>query len=362
MHKIFKNVIQTPDGISRILLYGDVGEGCHVDSARVVAELMSIEASSTKIEVHINSRGGDVFEGIAIYNALAASQADISIYIDGIAASIAAIIALCGKPLYMARHSKLMLHAVSGGAYGNAEELRRMAQLVEDLQVSLANMIAQRCGDSPEHIVAKYFRDGVDHWISASEAEVMGLVDGVVDGPAVPPSEKEEEIYNFINQYNQDRMVLENEIKNMPVFSGKKDDEIIASIKRHADSAAVVENLKKTNQELQDRVAALEAKEVDAILNQAVAEGKITKEQKAVYAKLMASDRENTEALLASMPKASTKRIDNYVVTDDTKGGGLSAKSWDELDKAGLLTELKAQDPVAFAAKYKERFGAEYKE
>ena len=83
---------------------------------------------------------------MAIYNALRNSKGDITIFIDGVAASIAAIIALCGKPLYMSPYAKLMLHNVSGGTYGNASELRLMADQMEELQNNLATMIAGRLG------------------------------------------------------------------------------------------------------------------------------------------------------------------------------------------------------------------------
>lgn len=358
--KIFNNVIQTPDGVSRILLYGDVGEGCRVDSARVVAELMSIEAVSSRIEIHINSRGGDVFHGMAIYNALAASKADITLYIDGIAASIAAVIALCGKPLYMARHAKLMLHAVSGGTYGTADELRQTAEMIEGLERDLADMIAKRCNDTADNVAAKYFSDGTDHWFSAAEAEQMKLIDGITDGPAVPPSDEEEEIYQFINQYSN-RMALSDEIKKMPAFSGMSDEDIVAHLQRQANDATNMEALKQANETLTKRVADLEAKEVAALIDAAVADGRITAEQKTVYTNLMAADRENTEALLASLPKKTTLRVDNFI-EQGKRGGGVNNMTWDELDRNNMLATLKAEDPATFAAKYKEKFGVDFKD
>lgn len=352
------NVIEG-DGVARILLYGDVGDGQRVDSARVVAELMSISGRVNKIAVHINSKGGDVFSGIAIYNALKSITADVSIYIDGVAASIAAIIALCGKPLYMSRHAKLMLHAVSGGAWGNADELRKTADMIDELQEELAKMIATRCKLSANEIVATYF-DGADHWIGANDALQMNLIDGIYDMDAAPPSESTtEELYNFINQYKQEDMALIDDIKKMPAFAGKSDEEIVASVREHANSATLVDSLKKANEQYKERIAVLEAKEVTAILDQAVAEGKITKEQKATYANLMKSDRENTEALLASMPKKQL-RIEDYI--GGASGNDYSNKTWDQLDKSGQLPDLKASNPALFAQKYEEKFGVPFKE
>ena len=69
-----------------ILLYGDIGEYSDVTAAAIVRELMEAEASGKRIDVRINSNGGDVYTGIAIFNALRGSKADIHIYVDGIAA------------------------------------------------------------------------------------------------------------------------------------------------------------------------------------------------------------------------------------------------------------------------------------
>ena len=81
MKQKFSNIIKG-DGKSIIMLYGEVGEGRSVDSNRVVSELFALENQGCKIEVRINSQGGDVFSGMAIYNALRNSKGDITIFID----------------------------------------------------------------------------------------------------------------------------------------------------------------------------------------------------------------------------------------------------------------------------------------
>ena len=87
MKQQFFNTITSDDEVS-ILLYGDVGQYQPVDSARVVSELLALSKQYDKIDVRINSNGGDVFSGMAIYNALRTSKANITIYVDGVAASI----------------------------------------------------------------------------------------------------------------------------------------------------------------------------------------------------------------------------------------------------------------------------------
>lgn len=152
--------------------------------------------------MRINSNGGDVFSGIAIYEALRTCKADVTIYVDGVAASIAGIIAMCGKPLYMSPYARLMIHSVSGGGYGNAAELRELAAIMENMESDLARIIAGRCGMRPEDITARYF-DGSDHWLTAQEAVDMRLADGIYSMPDsnAPEGQTNEEVYKFF--YNK---------------------------------------------------------------------------------------------------------------------------------------------------------------
>lgn len=191
----FFNVLNEKE-TARIYLYGEVGEGERVDSLRVAQELEELEQQYKNIEIRINSNGGDVFAGVAIYNALKSSKADVKIYIDSVAASIAAIIALCGRPLFMAQHSKLMLHRVSGGVYGNAEDLRTTADTLEELEHDLSAMIADKCNLTPLEVQTRYF-DGGEHWLSAEECLSLGLVDGLFN---VSQSEVKQNESKFTNK------------------------------------------------------------------------------------------------------------------------------------------------------------------
>ena len=367
-HMRFFNTIPG-DGEVAILLYGDVGDGQKVESGRVVSELLELQARYRKIDVRINSKGGDVFSGIAIYNALRTSKADITIYVDGVAASIAGVIALCGKPLYMSPYAKLMLHSVSGGTWGNASALRRMAGVMEALQDDLARMIATRCGMEAEAVAARYF-DEQDHWISAEEAVRMKLADGIYDmreDDGKAPSTAEE-TYQYFNNRLQERpqndkeMGLIDQMKKMPSFKDANDEQdIIDKVRELENRATTADALERANKAYKEKVEAAEAKEVEAVLDKAVADGRISKEQLPTFKALMASDRANTEALLAGMKPSRQMRAAAYI--DETgNGGGMADKSWDELDKAGLLSELKAADKALFVAKYKEKFGVDYKE
>ena len=370
VQKKFFNIIPG-DGEVAILLYGDVGDGQRVDSGRVVAELMALQSQYSKIDVRINSRGGDVFNGIAIYNALRTSKADITVYIDGVAASIAGIIALCGKPLYMSPYAKLMLHSVSGGAWGNASDLRSMAEQMEVLQGDLAAMIAGRCGMDKEEVLAKYF-DEKDHWLNANEALEMKLIDGIydMDGEAVNAGSTDE-IYTYFNnrlqtqpQNKGNEMALLETLKTgIPSFANLADENaVLAHVRELENKAAKADALAQAVEGYKRKLQDVEDKEIAAVVDKAVAERRITAEQKDSFMALMKTDRENTEKLLASMKAQPSRRIADVYRENGGTPTALADMSWDELDKAGKLSELRNADLTAFKAKYQEKFGLDYKE
>lgn len=356
------------EGSATLLLYGDIGDGYKVESGRIVSELIALQSQYGKIDVRINSRGGDVFSGMAIYNALRQSKSDITIYIDGVAASIAAIIALCGKPLYMSPYAKLMLHSVSGGTWGNASVLRQTADQMEQLQKDLANMIAGRCGMKAKDVQAKYF-DEKDHWIDAQEAVRMKLADGIYDMVTTEEQPKtEEEIYHFFNNrlltepQNQNEMGLIELIQALPSFRDKTDaSAIVAHIKELENKATIVDALQQANDAYKVKIADLQAKEVDAFLNTAVSEGKITKDQIPTMKKLMISDRAAAEELINSMKVQGGARAVDFIDQGGTKSA-FEGKTWDQLDKENRLADLKAQDKQLFCSLYKAKFGIDYKE
>lgn len=365
-HK-FSNIIKG-DGKAIIMIYGEVGEGRPVDSNRVVSELFELVNQDCKIEVRINSQGGDVFSGMAIYNALRQSKSDITIYIDGVAASIAGIIALCGKPLYMSPYAKLMLHNVSGGMYGNAKELRSMADQMEILQTNLATMIAGRLGMSVTDIEGKYF-DGQDHWITASEAKDMKLVDGIYDMDDVSdPPTTTEGIYNFFNNrfdfkpQNEENMALIDDIKAIPSFEDKTDSSaILEHIKVLENKAVKVAVLEKTVESYKNELAKVYKEQDEIIVNEAVKSGKIGKDQVETFKNLLKNDRENTIKLIDGMKGRTSNRATSFI-SDAPAGGSFANKTWDEIDKANELPQLKNQDFELFKNLYKQKFGRDYNE
>ena len=364
MNKMFKNQI-VQDGRVSVLLYGEIGDGEKCDSESVVAELMELAAAYSSIDVHINSKGGDVFAGIAIYNALRTVQADVTIYVDGIAASIAGVIALCGRPLYMNKYARLMLHRVSGGAYGNADELIRVADMCNDLEVSLAEIIAKRCGKETGEILSMFF-DGTDHYLTAEQAMDMKLCDGIVD-MVVPESvslASVDDIYNFTNRLaeepaqNKINMALIDELKKRPTFANMASEaDMLAHITTLESQAAKVPELTNKVNELNEKLASATKAANLEFLNKAVAEGRITKEQIPTFENLMLSDAENTRKVIDSMPIKRSVKVEDVLKGVPGGENKFLNRSFDEIDKANELAELKRDYPELYQKKFNEKFG-----
>lgn len=173
---------------AEVLIYGDIGEswyGESVTAANLVRELQAIEADT--INVRINSYGGSVSDGVAIYNALRRHSATINTYIDGVAISIASLIAMAGDTVYIAQNALFMVHAPWGGAVGNAKELREYADVLDTFAKAMASSYARKTGKAVDDIMPLLL-DGADHWFTADEAVTDGYADEITDAVQIAAS------------------------------------------------------------------------------------------------------------------------------------------------------------------------------
>lgn len=378
----FFNIQTTAEGVLTVYLYGEIGDYADVRCAQVAAELMAA-APGARINLRINSIGGEVYSGIAIYNAVLNSRADVHIYVDGVAASMAGVIALCGRPVEMSRYARLMLHSVSGGCYGNRQELERCLKEIAALEDSLADIIGRRLGLDAAAVKTKYF-DGTDHWMTAEEALAGGFVDGIYDAERESEEEEREseelsasmsteEIYTTIN--NRLRIAAEDktdnkmdlkELKKRARFAGCADETAaLAEIDKLEAEAAKVPGLEAKVTELEGKVADHEASiaaaaeaERKALLDAAEKDGRITAATRPTFENILKADMTNGKAALAAM-RPRRNAMHDIVQGGEESGSEYRDKSWDELDRAGKLATLKAEAPEVYKAKFKARFGVE---
>lgn len=131
------------------------------------------------INLHINSPGGSVFEGIAIYNMLKQHQAHINVYVDGLAASIASVIAMSGDAIFMPSNAMMMIHNPWTFALGNAAELRKQADDLDKITQSSVQIYLDKAGDKLDQDTLTQLMDD-ETWLSAKEAVDYGLADEVM--------------------------------------------------------------------------------------------------------------------------------------------------------------------------------------
>jgi ATP-dependent Clp protease, protease subunit len=154
-----------------------------------VRDFQQLEKDYDRINIHLNSPGGSVYHAFPIFNILKASKKDIHTYNDGLCASAASILLLAGKKIHSAKNGMVMIHNALNIIWGNAEELREAAGVLDKYDGVLASHYAEVSGKTKEDILAKYF-DYKDHWLTAEEAKEEGLIHEIEDYESedAPPS------------------------------------------------------------------------------------------------------------------------------------------------------------------------------
>lgn len=159
-----------------LYIFDEINPMWGIGAQEVVDQLKSIDAS--QIDVHINSPGGNVFDGIAIMNALRNHKANITVKVDGLAASIASVIAMAGDTIVMSLGSQMMVHNPSGFAMGDAKTMRELADTLDKSRASIASIYADRAGGTVD---AWGTAMDAETWYTAQEAVDAGLADKVDD-------------------------------------------------------------------------------------------------------------------------------------------------------------------------------------
>lgn len=176
------------DDEAEVLLYDEIGGwwGCTAD--QFIADLRGITAP--RMRVRVNSPGGSVFEGIAIANAIRSHAAQVTVQVDGIAASIASVIAMAGDRIEMAPNTMLMIHDASGVCFGNATDMEEMAELLDLVSDNLADAYAARAGGTRDEWRA---RMRAETWYLPDDAVENGLADEAITTPKTgePPAPDE---------------------------------------------------------------------------------------------------------------------------------------------------------------------------
>jgi HK97 family phage major capsid protein/ATP-dependent Clp endopeptidase proteolytic subunit ClpP len=162
--------------VAEILIYEEIGESFFSEGigAKQFAEDLKALGEVDKIVLRINSPGGSVFEGLAIYNQLKGNRAEKEVHVDGIAASIASVIAMAGNTVIMPSNALMMVHDPSGLVVGTSEDMKKMAEALDKVKDSIITAYAAKTGMEKKDIGDLM---SAETWMTAEEAVGWGFAD-----------------------------------------------------------------------------------------------------------------------------------------------------------------------------------------
>ncbi len=332
-------------------LYGAIGE--KVDGDLFAQELYNLDGLDL-IKIRINSPGGDVLQGMSIVSAVLAMNTPVHMYIDGIAASMAGVVAVCGDRVYMTDFSQFMMHDPVFS--GQGEVTAKQKKILERMKEMLGRVLSRRGKEEAE--ISKLMSE--ETWLSAAQAKEHGLCDEVLPSKRKMANLAPMQILAQIDAENQP---IKNE--NMELTNDARASLNISADATGADISAAVIALGKRATDAEAKLAEIgqkqkeaEAAEAKVLLEAAKKDGRLDADNKdaiASWEKMFENDHAGAMAALGAIPKreAVTPKIDTKNEADKE----LLDASWEGLDKSGRLADLKAKYPDVFEQKYEERFG-----
>lgn len=191
-------------------IYGEIGidfwTGTEITAKTVSAALKNM--GDRNIEVRINSPGGDMFEGIAIYNVLADHKGDVTVKIMGLAASAASIIAMAGNEIKMGLGSHLMIHQCWLMVMGDQDDLAEMSDFLKPFDEGLRDVYASRTGQPAKKIQEWMKKKPGGKMFSASEAIDLGFADDMLTADAVTRDTKASQSARTSNKVREAEFIL----------------------------------------------------------------------------------------------------------------------------------------------------------
>jgi ATP-dependent protease ClpP protease subunit len=177
-----------PNEPAKVSIYGEIGTGWDGQSgvdAKAFREEFSKIPVNQPVNLHIHSPGGSVFDGLAIYNLIAARRANVTAYVDGVALSAASFIAMAAGKVVMPKTSRMMIHDAQGFSIGDSANMREMATLLDRESDRIADIYASKTGKTRQAMRALM---QATTWMDGEEAKQMGFCDECVDAAAVTNS------------------------------------------------------------------------------------------------------------------------------------------------------------------------------
>lgn len=198
MKREFKTVYNEKTNVTEMTIYGVIGESWWEDSTSASDIDFALKETQGDIVINLNSPGGDAFDGIAIYNRLKNHDGKVTINIDGYACSAASVIAMAADELWMGEGTMLMIHEASTMVWGNKRDMRKEADILEELENGIIDIYMTKANITREEI-----REMVDNetWFSKQAAIDIGFstsTERTVEEPTPAQNTADDDFINTI--------------------------------------------------------------------------------------------------------------------------------------------------------------------
>ena len=356
--------------------YGTIWEG---DGRYFLEEFARLERDYSEITIHLHTPGGSVFDGNLIYNALNKSASFVHIVIDGIAASMGAIIILSAKKVSIVENGYIMLHAPASYSNGDADTFEKEAKLLRSVEKNFIEKLSARTG-KPIKEVEKWLVG--ENWFDAKEAKQLGFVTDIIPAQTTTllpidnvSSMGEQNVYNMyaglfatlktvnISDKNM-KSILVNSLVQALSLSGISEESSETAVLQAIQER--ITNEKVAREKAENALNAFKKAQITAVIENAIKSGKITEAQKAVYEKI--AETSGVEALTTVLENTAVAggkqaiQAPNISAMLQANSGNAGARAswdfdqWQKEDPKGL-EKLSVDQPERF----KELFNAKYK-
>jgi ATP-dependent Clp endopeptidase proteolytic subunit ClpP len=323
MNEKWYNIQNKAGETADIYIFDEIGT-YGVTAQDFISEIKGLK--DMPINLRINSLGGDVFDGMAMYNVIKRREAKTTVYIEGIAASIATIIALGADEVIMAENSLFMIHNAWGGTSGEAKDMRKTAETLDKITSELTDIYVKKTGLSYDALAEMMDEES---WLNAQEAFDLGFIDTISDSIKVAAKYDvskfknitQEEIKNKLS-ININNKKMTNELKD---WFNSKVEEIVTAVKGEvkvsadvAEQTAITVNL-GDNEEITNKISEFEAKNIElsnkmSLLEEELVSAKgnnetLTVEVEGLNAKINKADAKGTELETSGDPAIVENKV-----------------------------------------------------
>ncbi|MDG6894530.1 ClpP-like prohead protease/major capsid protein fusion protein [Volucribacter amazonae] len=274
-------------------------------------ELTALGKDLEQLDIHIHSPGGDVFEGIAIYNLLKNHPAKKTVYIDGLAASMASVIAMAGDEIIMPENAMMMIHKPWGVQGGDAEEMRKYADLLDKVEHILIPAYAEKTGKSHQELAEML---ACETWLNGRECVEQGFADILAKPLQAMASYQSKKLEDYNNMPKHIKDMLSTEDNRVQALSQQEQPTTQSQPEAPAQTAQLQAQMAERNQAIKAVFAPFNG-QYNELLVECLGDIHISPEQ--AKDKLLAKLGENTSP---SVPQ-------NYIYVDNGNLVGDSVKA-----------------------------------